>query len=105
MKATAERSSEGKEADARTERLARVFREHNEALVSFIALRVCSRQEAQDIVQEAYVRLLRLDQQRAVSFLRAFLFKTALNLAVDRIRRAQTSRSIGPLRLFEELTA
>jgi len=36
--------------------------------------------------QEAYVRLLSLDRPGAVSYLRAFLFKTAANLAIDRLR-------------------
>src|SRR5882757_9445429 len=70
----------------------RLFREHNEALVRFLALRLRSQQEAKEVAQGAYVRLLKLDQPGAVSFLRAFLFKTAANLAVDRIRHEQTAR-------------
>lgn len=105
MKVLAYRKREAHGVEPRTERLALVFREHNKALVSFIALRVRSRQEAQDIVQEAYVRLLRLHQQGAVSFVRAFLFKTALNLAIDRIRRARVSHHIGHFELFQDLTA
>ncbi|HEY4972522.1 MAG TPA: RNA polymerase sigma factor [Steroidobacteraceae bacterium] len=37
--------------------------------------------------QETYVHLLRLDHPEAISYLRAFLFKTAANLAVDRLRQ------------------
>ncbi len=66
--------------------VARLFREHNEALVRFLALKLRSQQAAQEVAQEAYVRVLSLDKPGAVSFLRAFLFKTAANLAVDRIR-------------------
>lgn len=93
------------EEEARAELIARVFREHNEALVRFLALRVRSQQEAKDIAQEAYVRLLQLDQPGAVSFLRAFLFKTAANLAIDRIRHEQAVRRIQQTKLFDELAA
>lgn len=70
----------------------RVFREHNDALLRFIAARLGSKQEAPEIAQEAYVRLLRLDNREAVSYLRAFLFKIAANLVTDRLRgRARRS--------------
>lgn len=65
----------------------RLFREHNAALLRFIAAKVGSEQEAREIAQEAYVHLLQLDHPAAVSFLRAFLFKTAANLAIDRLRQ------------------
>lgn len=65
----------------------RLFREHNAALLRFIAAKIGSEQEAREIAQEAYVHLLQLDHPAAVSFLRAFLFKTAANLAIDRLRQ------------------
>ena len=65
----------------------RLFREHNAALLRFISAKVGSAQEAREIAQEAYVHLLQLDCPAAVSFLRAFLFKTAANLAIDRLRQ------------------
>lgn len=68
------------------QRISRLFSEHNESLIQFLATRLRSVQEAKEVAQEAYVRLLSLENSGAVSFLRAFLFKTAANLAVDRIR-------------------
>jgi RNA polymerase sigma-70 factor (ECF subfamily) len=65
----------------------RLFREHNAALLRFICAKVGSEQEAREIAQEAYVHLLQLDHPAAISFLRAFLFKTAANLAIDRLRQ------------------
>jgi RNA polymerase sigma factor (sigma-70 family) len=65
----------------------RLFREHNSALLRFIAAKVGSEQEAREIAQEAYVHLLQLDHPEAISYLRAFLFRTAANLAVDRLRQ------------------
>src|SRR5688572_11352216 len=74
-------------AEERARAVAELFAEHNKALVSFLTLRLHSPQEAREVAQEAYVRLLELDRTGAVSFLRAYLFKIAANLAVDRIRR------------------
>ena len=81
----------------------RLFREHNRALVGFLAARLGSEQEAREVAQEAYVRLLRLDQPTASSFLRAHLFHIAANLAIDRLRqRALHART--PLNdLFHDL--
>lgn len=64
-----------------------LFREHNAALLRFISAKIGSEQEAREIAQEAYVHLLQLNHPEAVSYLRAFLFKTAANLAVDRLRQ------------------
>lgn len=52
-----------------------------------------SEQEANDVAQEAYVRLLQLDtrQAQAVNHLPAFLYKTAGNLAIDRLRTRQVA--------------
>jgi RNA polymerase sigma factor (sigma-70 family) len=55
--------------------------------VRFLAGRLASEQDAREVAQEAYVRLLQLDRAEGVSFLKAFLFKTAANLAIDRVRR------------------
>lgn len=66
--------------------IAELFRAHNGALVSFLAARLHNAQDARDVAQEAYVRLLQLDSPGALSFLRGYLFKIAENLAIDRIR-------------------
>jgi RNA polymerase sigma factor (sigma-70 family) len=81
----------------------RLFREHNEALLRFLRGRVGSRHEALEVAQEAYVRLLSLDQPGAVSYLRAFLFKTAANIAIDRRRRHRNYDKVTERQLFVEL--
>ena len=81
----------------------RLFREHNEALIRFLRGRVGSHSEALEVAQEAYVRLLSLDQPGAVSYLRAFLFKTAANIAIDRRRRHQNFDKVTERQLFTEL--
>jgi RNA polymerase sigma-70 factor (ECF subfamily) len=89
---------------AQAELIERLFREHNEALVRFLLPRLRSRQAALEVAQEAYVRLLSLDQSGAISYLRAFLFKTAANLAVDRLRRDDVHARAMEAPLFRELT-
>lgn len=80
----------------------RLFREHNEALLRFLHTRLRSAQEARDVAQEAYVRLLSLHEPGAVSYLRAFLFQTANNLALDRLRRDQVHSRAMAQPLFKE---
>lgn len=65
--------------------VSRLFAEHNRALVSFLTARLRCEQEARDVAQEAYVRMLQLD--RPVSFHKSYLFRIAENLAVDRVRQ------------------
>ena len=88
----------------RPETIERLFREHNEALIRFLLPRVRSRQAALEVAQEAYVRLLSLDQPGAVSYLRSFLFKTAANLAIDWARRNDVHTRAMNTPLFREFT-
>lgn len=76
----------GASREDRAEVVARLFREHNRALVSFLRAKLHNDHEAREVAQEAYVRLLQLESPGVVSFLQAYLFKIAANIAVDRIR-------------------
>jgi RNA polymerase sigma factor (sigma-70 family) len=96
--------SEPDHEESRARVVERLFREHNEALLRFLRGRVGSQNEAREVAQEAYVRLLSLDQPGAVSYLRAFLFKTAANIAIDRRRRHQNYDRVAGRQLFAELT-
>ncbi|HEY6925906.1 MAG TPA: sigma-70 family RNA polymerase sigma factor [Steroidobacteraceae bacterium] len=75
--------SEDRRRDLRA-RCDAIFREHNDALVRAVYSRLHSWEEATEIVQEAYVRVFRLDNPPPINFLRAYLYKTAFNLAYDR---------------------
>jgi RNA polymerase sigma factor (sigma-70 family) len=84
--------------------VSQLFREHNRLLVGYLAARLHSEQEAKEVAQEAYVRLLQLHEPGAPSLLRAYLFKTATNLAIDRIRhRRIRQRAEDRQELFTEL--
>jgi RNA polymerase sigma-70 factor (ECF subfamily) len=66
--------------------VSQLFREHNRALVGYLTARLRSEQEAKEVAQEAYVRLLQLHEPGTPSLLRAYLFRIASNLAIDRLR-------------------
>jgi RNA polymerase sigma factor (sigma-70 family) len=81
-----------------------LFREHNRVLVAYLRSRLGSEQEAKEVAQEAYVRVLQLHEPGTPGLLRAYLFKTAANLAIDRLRhRRVRQRSEEQPQLFEEL--
>lgn len=63
-----------------------LFREHNAALVGFLRARLNSLADAQEVAQEVYLKLLSLDDGTVIDSPRAFLFRAASNLAVDRLR-------------------
>jgi len=84
------RAVEASAASQHATTLARLFEEHNRALHSFLMARLGNEQEVQEVTQEAYARLLQLDHPGAVSFPRAYLFKTAVNIAVDRTRQRRS---------------
>lgn len=79
-----------------------LFREHNRALIAFLSSRLDSLAEAQEVAQEAYVRLLRLEHPEQVGFLRAYLFRIASNLAVDRLRQRNVRAEAAEEELFEQ---
>jgi RNA polymerase sigma-70 factor (ECF subfamily) len=90
------------EKASRVAAVEQLFRDHNEALVRFLLARLHSRHAAHEVAQEAYVRLLSLDEPGAISYLRAFLFRIAANLAVDRLRRGDIHARAMELPLFHE---
>src|SRR5688572_27433734 len=79
----------------------KLFEDHNRALVTFLASRLHSHAEARDVAQEAYVRMLQLHKAGEVGFLRAYLFRIASNLAVDRMRKRSVREEGPPQALFE----
>lgn len=85
--------------------LSELFEQHNRTLHSFLVSRLGNEQEAREVAQEAYVRLLQLHEPGTVSFLRAYLFKTAANLAIDKVRqrvnRASLDRSAPAIDLVD----
>ena len=70
--------------------LADLARDHHRALVRFLTARVGSWDEAREIAQEAYARVLALDLPDTVGFVAGYVWRTARNLATDRGRQKAT---------------
>jgi RNA polymerase sigma factor (sigma-70 family) len=94
------RDAEG--PSARAAEIPQLYRDHNRALVLFLASRLKDMQAAREVAQEAYVRVLQLEAPGAVSFLRSYLFKVAANLAIDRLRSQQSRARLDPVECLED---
>ena len=57
-------------------------------LVRYLSKKVHNNEDANDLAQEAFLRMHKFQQSRRLDNARAFLFKTANNLVVDQVRRA-----------------
>lgn len=80
----------------------RLFREHNESLLRFLRARLHSREESREVAQEAYVQLLGLHHPETVHFLQGYLFRTADNLAKNRIKQRAQRRRNDELVFFDQ---
>ena len=56
-------------------------------LVRYLAKKVRNNEDANDLAQEAFLRMHRFQQSSELDNARAFLFRTANNLVIDQIRR------------------
>ena len=70
---------------------------HYRELLRFLSARLGDRQAAADVAHDAYLRVLERSSQARIEHPRAFLYRTALNLAVDEHRRSRV-RKAEPLR-------
>jgi RNA polymerase sigma factor (sigma-70 family) len=82
---------------------------HEAMLRAWLKRRFEHQLEIDDIVQEAYMRVLRAREGGAMPSPKAFLFTTARNLALDRLRRHDVSRTdlmgeIDSLHVLDECT-
>jgi RNA polymerase sigma-70 factor (ECF subfamily) len=66
-----------------------LYQAHARELQGFARRRV-GRQEAEDVVQDAYLHLLQKERFETLDHPRAFLFRIASNLSVDALRKIRT---------------
>jgi RNA polymerase sigma factor (sigma-70 family) len=78
-----------------------VYCAHHPALLRFLRARTGSLDEARDVAQEAFRKLLELERLDDVNFLAGFLWKTAQNIVIDRQRHRANRRRLDPIALFE----
>jgi RNA polymerase sigma factor (sigma-70 family) len=84
------------EAQPETEReqfLRRLSERYRQPLTAYFRRRVRSDNEAEDLTQEVFLRLIRRMDLDTIENPEAFVFRTAVNLLRDRSRRGKTQRS------------
>ena len=72
----------------------RLYTQHKVWMVRHVMKFGVSEADAEEVIQEAFVRLLRLDDDSTHSYLRSYLQRIATNIAIDRFRRKQRSPEI-----------
>lgn len=72
--------------------IAELFETQALPLVKYLTSRFKNPDEAREVAQEAWLRLYRLDHPEELANARAFLYQTANNLSIDRIRRTNVER-------------
>ncbi len=75
------------ERASRAEALAEVARKHHAPLLRFLTQRTGSVEEAKEIAQDAYVKVLAVERQGSIASLASYLWRSALNLMTDHGRR------------------
>ncbi len=72
--------------------ISEVYRKHHQSLLAFLSFKLKSSSEASDIAQEAYARVLRHGLPNDIRCARAYVFKAANNLAINRLLERQRRR-------------
>ncbi len=72
--------------------IAELFEQQSAPLVKYLTARFKNVEEAREVAQEAWLRIYRLDHPEELENAKAFLFQTASNLSIDRIRRVNLER-------------
>ncbi|MFV1849301.1 MAG: RNA polymerase sigma factor [Thalassospira sp.] len=70
-----------------------LFRLYGEEVRRFLARKLSCADTAEDLTQETFARLLRIDSDAVIEDGRAFIYKTATNLAIDHIRSQRRRRT------------
>jgi RNA polymerase sigma factor (sigma-70 family) len=72
--------------DAHTQKIAELFREEYPKLVHYMVARTGSWPEARDVAAQAFAQVLEMRAPDTISFLKAYVYRVARNLATDRAR-------------------
>jgi RNA polymerase sigma factor (sigma-70 family) len=94
VKAQRRMAEQRETADPKTDLVTRVFVRFQRSLLRYLRGLLVRREDAEDVAQETYVRLVRAGSlELSEVHVRAFMFRAATNLAYDRFRQR---RSRGP---------
>jgi RNA polymerase sigma factor (sigma-70 family) len=80
----------------------RLYREHQSALLRWLTRFVRCEHAAADLAQDSYLRIADAADETAIAHPRAFLFRTARNLALDHLRKLRV-RSVAAQPLAVEI--
>jgi RNA polymerase sigma factor (sigma-70 family) len=72
--------------EAHTQRIAELFRDEYPKLVHYMVSRTGSWPEARDVAAQAFAQVLEMRAPDTISFLKAYVYRAARNLATDRAR-------------------
>ncbi len=75
---------------------------YNDALIRYLSHKLQSEDDAREVAQEAYLRILGMEKFTVNSSMPALLFKIASNLAIDRLRRETRYRKVWQLERLRE---
>lgn len=78
-----------------------VIRRHHDALIRFLRRRLRDPADAEDMAQEAYIRMMRYEGSREVSSPSSLLYRVAGNLATDQFRAEQTRHAADHVDIHE----
>lgn len=78
----------------KAEFVSRLSRAHGAQLLRFLERMLGRRDAAEDVAQEAYLKLYRLSRPHEVTCPRALLFDVATKLAINRLRRARAEAAV-----------
>lgn len=67
--------------------VAKVYESHRDALLGYIAKRITDTSDAEDMVQDVFVRLLELRNMICEATVKSFAYTIAHNLVIDYVRR------------------
>ncbi|MDO6428462.1 RNA polymerase sigma factor [Thalassotalea sp. 1_MG-2023] len=68
-----------------------LYIDHYRRLIHHVMKKGLSHKEAEDIAQEAFVKLLGLEDKGICNYIQAYLYKIATNLSIDKLRRQTRS--------------
>lgn len=67
--------------------LEELFAEHGQGLINFLRKKFCSKEDAEDIAQNAFIRIRKICESDEAVNPKAYLYQTASNLLIDMKRR------------------
>ena len=65
----------------------KLFNDHHKGLLKFLNTKLNSPEEAEDVAQSAYEKMIGVERLEKLENVKSYLYQTALNLAIDRMRK------------------